>query len=84
MRILDAGKPECRLADPGLTFEHERSRPLQVVADERLERGEFCLTANDVRNSRACGQGYDMTTLRCISRRRRCSRHSWIVAPALR
>ena len=84
-RVLDAREPERRLPDPGLALEHERQgASLLVFVNEGVEGGEFGLTANDVRNSRACGQGYDMTTLRCISRRRRCSRHSWIVAPALR
>jgi hypothetical protein len=59
--VVDAGKPKRRLADPGLTLEHERGRPLLIAVDERAERGELFLSANDVRDRRARRQGYVMT-----------------------
>ena len=47
-RILDPGEPERRLADAGLTLEHERSRLLVRAADEGLKRGQLLIPADDL------------------------------------
>jgi hypothetical protein len=39
---------------------------LLSAVDERVERGQLCLSAHDVRDSRARGQGYVMTIMPCV------------------
>ena len=71
-RMLDAGEPERRLADPGLALEHERRRPCRRSADEGAEGGELLLSADDLDGHRARRRGYVTTILPCIQG---CSPH---------
>ena len=46
--VLDAGKPERRLPDAGLTLEHEPGRPCRHVVDEGEDDATFFLSADDL------------------------------------
>ena len=45
---LDAGRPERRLADPGLAFEDERSRAAVRPVEEGVQRCDLVLPADDL------------------------------------
>ncbi len=45
---LDARQPERRLADPGVTLEHERGRPVARLVHERRDDGELLVPADDL------------------------------------
>jgi hypothetical protein len=44
---LETGRPDRRLAEPGLTADEERPGPVLEARAERLERGELAIATDD-------------------------------------
>ena len=70
-RMLDACKPERRLADASFTLEHECSGPFLHPADQAADGGELLLSADDREPHRLARMVTDIATKGTLDRAQR-------------